>query len=59
MRSSFTKIRPAFDDFSKEQEKFPLSDILAKGPNLIEKLSDIIDRFGIYIIVEYCRTHEY
>ncbi|GBN25538.1 hypothetical protein AVEN_79968-1 [Araneus ventricosus] len=43
-----TKIRPVFDASARETGKDSLNDLLYKGPNLIEQIPDIIDRFRSY-----------
>ncbi|GBN44278.1 hypothetical protein AVEN_211377-1 [Araneus ventricosus] len=48
--SMTTKIRPVFDASARETGKNSLNDLLYKGPNLIEQIPDIIDRFRSYPI---------
>ncbi|GBO00438.1 hypothetical protein AVEN_133050-1 [Araneus ventricosus] len=45
-----TKIRPVFGASARETGKNSLNDLLYKGPNLIEQIPDIIDRFRSYPI---------
>ncbi|GBM22766.1 hypothetical protein AVEN_238310-1 [Araneus ventricosus] len=45
-----TKIRPVFDASARETGRNSLNDLLYKGPNLIEQIPDIIDRFRSYPI---------
>ncbi|GFW33130.1 uncharacterized protein TNCV_2110581 [Trichonephila clavipes] len=48
--SQTTKIRPVFDASAFEKGKPSLNECLLKGTNLIELLSDILDRFRMYPI---------
>ncbi|GFV77763.1 uncharacterized protein TNCV_1575111 [Trichonephila clavipes] len=45
-----TKIRPAFDASARATDQSLLNDLLYKGPNLIEQIPDILDRFRRYSI---------
>ncbi|UYV79851.1 hypothetical protein LAZ67_18000917 [Cordylochernes scorpioides] len=40
-----TKIRPVFDASARKKGKFSLNDCLERGPNLIETIPRILDRF--------------
>ncbi|GFV52738.1 uncharacterized protein TNCV_2874091 [Trichonephila clavipes] len=48
--SETTKIRPVFDATAREENNPSLNDCLLKGPNLIELIPDILDRFRMYPI---------
>ncbi|XP_035204567.1 uncharacterized protein LOC118179501 [Stegodyphus dumicola] len=48
--STTTKIRPVFDASARESGKCSLNDLLYKGPNLLEIIPDILDRFRIHPI---------
>ncbi|GFY35531.1 integrase catalytic domain-containing protein [Trichonephila clavipes] len=48
--SETTKIRPVFDATPREGNNHSLNDCLLKGPNLIELIPDILDRFRMYPI---------
>ncbi|GFW49722.1 putative RNA-directed DNA polymerase from transposon X-element [Trichonephila clavipes] len=48
--SETTKIRPVFDATAREGNNPSLNDCLLKGPNLIELIPDILDRFRMYPI---------
>ncbi|GFW62212.1 hypothetical protein TNCV_1686431 [Trichonephila clavipes] len=43
-----TKIRPAFDASARTTSQSSPNDLLYKGPNLIEQIPDILDRFRMY-----------
>ncbi|GFS49488.1 integrase catalytic domain-containing protein [Trichonephila inaurata madagascariensis] len=45
-----TKIRPVFESSARVTGQSSLNDLLYKGPNLIEKIPDILDRFRSYPI---------
>ncbi|GFY05513.1 DUF1758 domain-containing protein [Trichonephila clavipes] len=45
-----TKIRPVFDASARSTGQSSLNDLLYKGPNLIEQIPDILDRFHRYPI---------
>ncbi|GFW13399.1 integrase catalytic domain-containing protein [Trichonephila clavipes] len=45
-----TKIRPVFDASARATGQSSLNDLLYKGPNLIEQIPDILDRFRRYPI---------
>ncbi|GFS80097.1 integrase catalytic domain-containing protein [Trichonephila clavipes] len=45
-----TKIRPVFDASARVTGQSSLNDLLYKGPNLIEQIPDILDRFRRYPI---------
>ncbi|GFW95314.1 putative RNA-directed DNA polymerase from transposon X-element [Trichonephila clavipes] len=44
------KIRPVFDASARDKSQPSLNDCLNRGPNLIELIPDIIDRFRLYPI---------
>ncbi|XP_035210913.1 uncharacterized protein LOC118185196 [Stegodyphus dumicola] len=48
--STTTKIRPVFDASARESGKCSLNDLLYKGPNLLEIIPEILDRFRIHPI---------
>ncbi|GFT09054.1 uncharacterized protein TNCV_4105201 [Trichonephila clavipes] len=48
--SETTKIRPVFDATAREGNNPSLNDCLLKGPNLIELIPDILDRFRMFPI---------
>ncbi|GFU65289.1 integrase catalytic domain-containing protein [Trichonephila clavipes] len=48
--SETTKIRPVFDATAREGNNPSFNDCLLKGPNLIELITDILDRFRMYPI---------
>ncbi|GFY07955.1 putative RNA-directed DNA polymerase from transposon X-element [Trichonephila clavipes] len=48
--SQTMKIRPVFDASARDKSKPSLNDCLNRGPNLIELIPDIIDRFRLYPI---------
>ncbi|GFX42059.1 integrase catalytic domain-containing protein [Trichonephila clavipes] len=48
--SETTKIRPVFDATGKEGNNPSLNDCLLKGPNLIELIPYVLDRFRMYPI---------
>ncbi|GFW09338.1 putative RNA-directed DNA polymerase from transposon X-element [Trichonephila clavipes] len=48
--SQTMKIRPVFDASARDKSQPSLNDCLNRGPNLIELLPDIIDRFRLYPI---------
>ncbi|GFY40883.1 integrase catalytic domain-containing protein [Trichonephila inaurata madagascariensis] len=48
--SETTKIRPIFNATSREGNNPSLYDCLLSGPNLIELIPDILDRFRMYCI---------
>ncbi|GFW03115.1 integrase catalytic domain-containing protein [Trichonephila clavipes] len=48
--SETTKIRPVFDATAREGNNPSLKDCLLKGPNLIELIPDILDRFRMHPI---------
>ncbi|GFW65682.1 integrase catalytic domain-containing protein [Trichonephila clavipes] len=48
--SETTKIRPVFVATAREGNNPSLNDCLLKGPNLIELIPDILDRFRMYPI---------
>ncbi|GFU88126.1 putative RNA-directed DNA polymerase from transposon X-element [Trichonephila clavipes] len=48
--SDTTKIRPVFDATAREENNPSLNDCLLIGPNLIELIPDILDRFRMYPI---------
>ncbi|GFY73500.1 DUF1758 domain-containing protein [Trichonephila inaurata madagascariensis] len=45
-----TEIRPVFDASARVTGQSSLNDLLYKGPNLIEQIPDILDRFRRYPI---------
>lgn len=45
---STTKIRPVFDASAKEKNSFSLNDCLTKGPNYIELIPSILNKFRLY-----------
>ncbi|GFY16357.1 uncharacterized protein TNCV_2350021 [Trichonephila clavipes] len=45
-----TKMRPVFDALARATGQSSLNDLLYKGPNLIEQIPDILDRFRRYPI---------
>ncbi|GFX84170.1 putative RNA-directed DNA polymerase from transposon X-element [Trichonephila clavipes] len=48
--SQTMKIRPVFDASARDKSQPSLNDCLNRGPNLIELIPDIIDRFRLYPI---------
>ncbi|GFW11214.1 integrase catalytic domain-containing protein [Trichonephila clavipes] len=48
--SQTMKIRPVFDASARDKNQPSLNDCLNRGPNLIELIPDIIDRFRLYPI---------
>ncbi|XP_035232115.1 uncharacterized protein LOC118203921 [Stegodyphus dumicola] len=44
------KVRPVFDASARERNQPSLNDCLNRGPNLIELIPDIIDRFRLYSV---------
>ncbi|GFV98103.1 transposable element Tcb2 transposase [Trichonephila clavipes] len=44
--NSTTKVRPVFDGFAKTKNSVSINDCLEKGPNLIEMIPAILNRFG-------------
>ncbi|GFT73260.1 putative RNA-directed DNA polymerase from transposon X-element [Trichonephila clavipes] len=51
------KIRPVFDASARDKSQPSLNDCLNRGPNLIELIPDIIDRFRLYPIgLSHCRV---
>ncbi|GFY78675.1 uncharacterized protein TNIN_162381 [Trichonephila inaurata madagascariensis] len=48
--SQSTKIRPVFDASAREKGKPSLNQCLFTGPNLIELLPDVLDRFRMFMI---------
>ena len=47
LASETTKVRPVFDASCKTATKFSLNDCLAKGPNLIEMIPDLLIKFRL------------
>ncbi|GFX25300.1 putative RNA-directed DNA polymerase from transposon X-element [Trichonephila clavipes] len=55
--SQTMKIRPVFDASARDKSQPSLNDCLNRGPNLIELIPDIIDRFRLYPIgLSHCRV---
>lgn len=48
MSSETTKVRPVFDTSASEKGKPSLNQCLVKGPNLIELIPDILDKFRFF-----------
>ncbi|GFV38256.1 integrase catalytic domain-containing protein [Trichonephila clavipes] len=48
--SQTMKIRSMFDASARDKNQLSLNDCLNRGPNLIELIPDIIDRFRLYPI---------
>ncbi|XP_035205560.1 uncharacterized protein LOC118180595 [Stegodyphus dumicola] len=48
--SQTMKVRPVFDASARERNQPSLNDCLNRGPNLIELIPDIIDRFRLYSV---------
>lgn len=44
-RKTPTKLRPVFDASCKQRELLPLNDCLAKGPNLLELILQVLLKF--------------
>ncbi|GFV11234.1 uncharacterized protein TNCV_3723231 [Trichonephila clavipes] len=50
MSSQTTKIRPVFDASSREKGSVSLNQCIFTGPNLLELIPNIIDKFRLYPI---------
>ncbi|GFT87368.1 integrase catalytic domain-containing protein [Trichonephila clavipes] len=55
--SQIMKIRPVFDASARDKSQPSLNDCLNRGPNIIDLIPDIIDRFRLYPIgLSHCRV---